>query len=212
MHPGKKIIDIRKSREPIKARRLAIAGLFIVILAVAASGCYHVPNYGNNIGVDEAEIPERVQGEQPGNTTGFVKINLLASQLWASSRNGPNQTEASLVQPGREGFWHLMLPRDETEAWVGIVLAEPTPVSLLRVLPRAGQAAQMWHGTTAEFQGSDDGLEWTSLASLNILPWPPEEDWITFPIYEDTPYQYYRLYIWDLGYYAMARLELYTSP
>lgn len=99
---------------------------------------------------------------------------------------------------------------NQERAWVSVDLGEETAVSLVRLLPREGFAAQLWDGTTATLQASDDGSSWKYLAVLSIDRDSLSDDWVYFALPDAGAYRYYRLAIGDNSFYSISRLEVYT--
>lgn len=188
----------------------AIVTFGLLVFLVSCNGTSSDINTGiPSPGLNQTEEPLRIRGVQEIDLSNFAKIPLEAQQLQISSLNHPSQGRESLVQPGVEGFWHVKVPKEETRPWIMVDLGEERPLALLRVLPRAGQAQQMWRGSTTDLQASHNEQNWATIATLSIIPWPPTEDWINFPLLSSQAYRYYRLSIWDTDFYSMARLELY---
>jgi len=158
---------------------------------------------------NQTEAPLSIRGVQEIDLSNYAKVPLEAHQLQVSSLNHPSQGPESLVRPGIEGFWHVEMPRKEVRPWIMVDLGHERPLALLRVLPRKGQAQQIWHGHTADLQASNNQQKWVTIAVLGIIPWPPQDDWISFLVLSSQPYRYYRLSVWDRYFYSMARLELY---
>ncbi len=153
--------------------------------------------------------PLQILGSQQFDLGPYTKIPLLESQLEVSSSLDPAMGKARLVEPGRDTFWHVMMPRQEERAWVLVDLGIEQPVTLVRVRPRVGLPEQMWYGYTAELEASNDKQNWIQLAVLGIPRTKLTDDWMYFLIGNLQPYRYYRLSIWDRYFYSMARLELY---
>ena len=152
--------------------------------------------------------PLQIQGTQQFDLFSYAKIPLESSQLEVSSFNGP-WGKADLVKGGTEGFWHVEMPRQDEQEWVLMDLESERPVSLLRVRPRANFPNQMWYGYTADLEASNDEQNWTTLAVLGIPQTNLTDDWVYFLVGNLQPYRYYRLSVWDMYFFSMARLELY---
>jgi hypothetical protein len=140
----------------------------------------------------------------------YIKIPLQAEQIKVSSVFRAGMDQAQLVQSGVGGFWHVDNPKKSSQVdWVDIALDKPRPVALLRVLPRRDNGILMWRGYKALLQVSNDGQKWNPVASLGIIPWPPDDVWLDFLVLVSENYSHYRLYIEDMDFLSMGRLELY---
>jgi hypothetical protein len=140
----------------------------------------------------------------------YEKITLQAGQIEVSSVFQPGMDQAALVRSGVDGFWHVRVPKRGSQVdWVAVALDRPRPVALLRLLPRRGNGSLMWRGYKALLQVSPDGRDWTTLATLGIVPWPPDDVWLDFLVLVPEPYEYYRLFIEDMDFVSIARLEFY---
>ncbi len=151
-----------------------------------------------------------VKGVQGFDDGGYVALPLLAGQIEVSSVNHPTQGKDNLVKPGTEGFWHLKTPRQENPAWLSVDLGEARAVAMVRILPRSGVTKNMWDGTKALLESSDDGETWKPLATLAVKRAALTEDWISFLLPEPETHRFYRLTISDMSFYSFARLELCT--
>ena len=67
----------------------------------------------------------------------------------------------------------------------------------------------MWRGYTADFEASDDGQDWTTLAVLGVKQSDLTGDWLHFLVGNLQPYRYYRLSVWDKYFMSLSRLQLY---
>ena len=180
-------------------------------LLVFITGCSGTPDDAHQDITTVLSIDaEPVLGLRGIDLTAYAKIPLEANQLEVSSILQPGMDKDQLVQPGVEGFWHVKSPKTEEKyAWASAIFDTARPVALLRVLPRKGVGWLMWRGYTAALQVSYDGKEWATIATLGIVPWPPEDDWINFLVLVPEPYPYYRLFVADINFMSLARLELY---
>ncbi len=109
------------------------------------------------------------------------------------------------------GFWHVKVPKETNEAWVRIDLESQRQLGALAVKPRPGLLSQLWNGDTAVLEGSDDKQTWTALVILELdHDELNDQDWINFVLPEDIgAYRYFRLFIYDPGFFSMAGLRLY---
>jgi hypothetical protein len=149
----------------------------------------------------------QIEGTNVFDITSYEKIPLESSQLEVSSFSEP-WDKTKLVHPDIAEFWHVDNTRQE-QAWVLVDLREKQAVTMLRVRPREGLASQLWNGYTAYFEASDDGLNWTKLATLGIMASELTGDWIHFLVGNLDPYRYYRLSINDRYFFSISKLELY---
>ncbi|MBU2534896.1 MAG: discoidin domain-containing protein, partial [Chloroflexi bacterium] len=152
--------------------------------------------------------PLLILGVQQFDLSPYDKIPLTESQLQVSSFSDPWYKDY-LVKSGTEGFWHIQRPRQEERAWVLVDLGTEQAVPLLRVKPRTDFAEQMWFGYTAELEASNDKQNWTPLAVLGVHQTNLTDDWLYFLVGNLQPYRYYRLSVWDIYFFSMARMELY---
>jgi len=152
-----------------------------------------------------------VNGVQQFDLSPYTLIPLESGQLEVSSINSPTQGKEVLVRPGTDGFWHVKIPRAENPAWVMVDLDEKTPVSLLRIRHREGVPDNIWDGPRAVLEASDDKQNWTALATLSLDRRSLKEDWTYFTLPSTQQYRYFRLAIDDMGFFSMARLELYQK-
>jgi len=140
----------------------------------------------------------------------YDKIPLTESHLEVSSVQG-HWNKEYLIKPGTDGFWHVTAPREEDPAWLTIDLTNQESVNLLRLKPRDGFTEQLWDGNKAVLYVSNNGQDWTPLATLGMERALLIDDWVYFSLPSTPKYRYYRLAISDMSFFSIARLELYQS-
>jgi len=152
-----------------------------------------------------------VNAVQQFNLSPYDQIPLESSQLEVSSVNHPTQGKDNLVKPGTQSFWHVTAPREENPAWVTIDLTNQEPVNLLRLKPRAGFTGQLWDSNQAVLYASNDGQDWLPLTTLGIERASLIDDWVYFSLPSEEPFRYFRLSIYEMSFFSIARLELYQN-
>lgn len=145
----------------------------------------------------------------------FIKIPLAPSNITASDFNQLTQRAQNLVDGDNTTYWHVKFPLESNEHWVLLDLEKPALIDILKVKPRLGQVVQLWDGSTAKFQGSNDKQTWVDTANLTVnkktLP-NDTSNWLTFVIANKVPFRYYRLYIVDASFLSLAEIDIYRGP
>jgi hypothetical protein len=206
----KNIHKINNRFWPLCSALIALALTGVALL----SGCGNDKNGSQTATISLInDLPARVApvlGVTGIDLSPYEKIPLQAERIEVSSVFQPGMDQAALLRPGVDGFWHVRVPKRGSQVdWVAVTLDQPRPVALLRLLPRRGNGHLMWRGYKALLQVSDDGRDWESAASLGIVPWPPGDVWLDFLVLVPEASEHYRLYIEDMDFVSIARLELY---
>lgn len=76
------------------------------------------------------------------------------------------------------------------ECWAGLLLDEAAVITEVRVMPGRGDRLLRTEG--AHIQGSNDGINWTSLTSFAAEDCVDTQEWIIKTVTDTTPYRYVR--------------------
>jgi hypothetical protein len=165
-----------------------------------------------DISAGPAGTSRLITGEAAGGESRFPAVELSASMLTVSSAIDPRNGAGALVQPGSDGYWHLITPREEDPAWINISLPRAVAIAELRLRSRTGQAEQMWDGNRAVLLAGQNGTDWHPLGVLGVNRGYLADGWISFPVFSTAAYRYYRLEIHDMTFLSLGRLAMTEIP
>jgi hypothetical protein len=156
---------------------------------------------------EPSQVPV-VRGRQDAVISGNTKIFFNIFLVTVSNSQGYNNRQGLF---SLNSYWHVAMPKQSSEAWVRVDLETPIKLAAITVKPRKDFLGQMWHGTAAVLQGSQDMEDWTPEVALDLKHDELAENKpITFLLPESVqPYRYYRIFISDTAFYSMAGLELF---
>ncbi len=145
---------------------------------------------------------------------GLTRVPLGPEQLRASSQLGAHGPD--LLVDGNPGtFWHTDLGPPPRTAWLLMDVKVRMAVRALRVVPRTGQANQLWNlPVLLEGSQSPDGRHWQPIVYLHLdkRALRGSGAWAVFSFANQRAYRHYRLVITeDLDFYSIGEIELYAG-
>jgi len=93
--------------------------------------------------------------------------------------------------------------------YTGLDLGTPANVSTIKYMPRLGFSGRMIGG---QFQGSNDGVNYTTLATITSANWPVDNTWSSITVNSSTPNRYVRYLSPNAGYGNVAEIEFDGVP
>lgn len=121
----------------------------------------------------------------------------------------------NLYNPNPDKYWHISEDRVGETAWVTIDFGPDRreTINFIRTKPRSTDRRQTFRNSV--IQGSQDGDNWQSIASIIQEEPPITDDWVGWYFANRTAFRFYRLLLIDghtgsNAFHSLGALEMYT--